>query len=85
MPAFGKLRVDMCNVGRLRSYRQTRIAKGASDTTVNRELSYLRAALRRAAKEGFIGALPYFPTTKEDNARQGFLEERDFQVSRFAR
>jgi integrase len=38
----------------------------------------LRAAFRRALKEGSISSVPYFPMKKEDNARQGFLDEADF-------
>jgi integrase len=78
VPALAKLPIARCDVQRLRKYRKDRVADGADDTTVNRELSYLRAAFRRALKEGAIGAVPYFPITKEDNARQGFLEEVDF-------
>lgn len=78
LPELGKLKIPLCDVHRLRKYRKTRVAAGADDTTVNRELSYLRAAFRRALKEGSINAVPYFPIMKEDNARQGFLDEPDF-------
>jgi integrase len=78
MPALGKIRIPLCDVNRLRKYRQERTAVGADDATVNRELSYLRAAFRRALKEGSIGVVPYFPIKKEDNARQGFLDEPEF-------
>jgi hypothetical protein len=47
-----------------------RLAIGSSHT--------LRAAWRRALKEGKVSQVPYFPITKEDNARQGFLEEAAF-------
>jgi hypothetical protein len=78
VPALGSLRIPNCDVHRLRKYRRDRKSSGASDTTINREISYLRAAFRRALKEGRIGQLPYFPVSKEDNARQGFLDEPDF-------
>jgi integrase len=77
-PSLGKLKIARCDVNRLRQYRRDRVAAGADNSTVNRELSYLRAAFRRALKEGSIGAVPYFPVVKEDNARQGFLDEPDF-------
>ncbi|MGI9075383.1 MAG: tyrosine-type recombinase/integrase [Bryobacteraceae bacterium] len=62
----------------LRKYRSDRTNEGAKETTCNREIAYLRAALNRALREGKISALPYFPMTKEENARQGFLYESDF-------
>jgi integrase len=78
VPKLGALRLASCDVSRLRRYRKERTAEGADDTTCNRELSYLRAAWRRALKEGFVNQIPYFPIVKEDNARQGFVEESDF-------
>jgi integrase len=78
MPALGKLQIARCDVNRLRKYRKDRVAAGADDVTVNREMSYLRAAFRRALKEGSIGSVPYFPIVKENNAREGFLDESDF-------
>lgn len=77
-PALGKLRIARCDVTRLRQYRKERVAEGADDVTVNRELSYLRAAFQRALKAGEIGSVPYFPMVKENNARQGFKEEPEF-------
>jgi integrase len=77
-PALGQLQVSRCDVHQLRKYRRDRRAQGADDVTINRELSYVRAAFRRALKESTISSVPYFPIVKEDNARQGFLEEEDF-------
>lgn len=63
----------------LRRYRKDRKAEGAEDATCNREISYIRAALRRALKEGRVKSLPYFPVTNEDDrARKGFQEEDKF-------
>lgn len=78
LPALGKLRLAACDTFRLRKYRGERQRDGADEATINRELSYLRAAWRRVLKEGLINSIPYFPMTQEDNARQGFLEECDF-------
>jgi integrase len=78
LPILGKLQIPRCDVNRLRKYRQERTATGADNTTVNRELSYVRAAFRRALKAGELGSVPYFPITKENNARQGFREGSEF-------
>jgi integrase len=77
-PMLGKCRLAQCDVHRLRRYRGDRKAAGVNDATCNRELSYLRAAWRRALKEGEVSIVPYFPITKENNARQGFTEETQF-------
>ncbi|HXY11362.1 MAG TPA: tyrosine-type recombinase/integrase, partial [Terriglobales bacterium] len=45
-----------------------------SPTTVNRELQVIRKAFKLAFKEGKIRtAVPYFPMSVEDNARQTFM------------
>ena len=77
-PMLGRVAISRCDVNRLRKYRQERAAAGADDVTINRELSYLRAAFRRALKDGAVGSVPYFPIVKEDNARKGFQDEADF-------
>jgi integrase len=64
----------------LRAYRKDRLAAGVSDSTCNRDIAYLRAAMNRALKAGRVSVLPYFPRHKEENARQGFLEESYFLV-----
>ena len=64
----------------IRRYRADRSKEGAKDTTCNREIAYIRAALNRALKEGRLSVLPYFPVTKEDNARQGFINEDEFMI-----
>ena len=78
IPHLGGLRLGRCDVQALRKYRKMRQAEGADDTTCNRELSYLRAAWRRSLKEGRVSQVPYFPITREDNARKGFLDEPDY-------
>ena len=78
IPKLGRVRIGACDVKRLRLYRKERMQEGADDTTINRELSYLRAAWKRALKEGFVASAPYFPITQEDNARQGFITEAQF-------
>lgn len=44
-PMLGRVAIPRCDVNRLRKYRQERAAAGADDVTINRELSYLRAAV----------------------------------------
>src|ERR1019366_10756452 len=44
-PAFGKLRADKVTSAALVNYRAQRTLQGASPTTCNRELGYLRTAM----------------------------------------
>ena len=46
--------------------------------TIQAHISYLHAALHYAQKRGDLASLPYFPTLKFHNARQGFFEAEEF-------
>ncbi len=54
--------------------------EGYKSATILVHLSYLRAALRYAQKRGEVDTLPYFPTLKFHNARQGFFEREEFEA-----
>jgi integrase len=64
---------------RLRDYVNRRREEGAASSSIHRELAHLRTALKLAADDGRLSALPPFPTVKVDNARQGFVEPADFE------
>jgi len=74
---FGHLRAVSITTSMLKEYRTKRVDAGASSTTCNRELSLLRVAfnLGRKATPPLVQHQIYFPMTKEDNARQGFLTD----------
>lgn len=83
-PAFGKLRADKVTSAALADYRAMRTQEGASPTTCNRELGYLRTAMRTAAFTTppmlAITNIPKFPIVSENEfARQGFTEDADFE------
>lgn len=67
-------------VPRTDTYRQTRMAEGASMATVNRELSALRRGFRLAIQKGLLATRPEFEIPEENNARQGFFELDDFRA-----
>lgn len=53
--------------------------RGFAPATVNQIAGVLKTALRHAARTGRIGIVPEFPRRlREANARQGFLEHRDY-------
>lgn len=57
----------------LSRYRASRRKQGRADSTINRELGYLRAALRRAIDDELIARMPKFKLPREDNARSDLL------------
>jgi integrase len=75
-PVFGERKAASVTTADLEQYRRDRVAAGKSTATVNRELSYLRAAFKRGMKRTppLVRTCPYFPIDKEQNVRTGFLE-----------
>jgi integrase len=53
---------------------------GKANATINRRTQGLRAAYNLAVKEGKLKSVPYFSILKEDNARQGFFEQEEFEA-----
>jgi integrase len=90
-PFFGKMRPEKIITDVLMSYREHRSAektnKGTftSQSTINRELSLLRNAMRTAAMKTPplipLSCIPRFPITNEDEcARQGFIDDPEFEL-----
>jgi site-specific recombinase XerD len=65
---------------RLHQYVATRRGEGASNATINRELSALRKGYRLAAQADppKVDRVPHFELLREANARKGFFEREDF-------
>src|ERR1035438_1587187 len=95
-PSFGNLRPDRLTHAHLEAYRVRRLSDFAlkysvtgpivlahrvSQTTINRELAVLRAALKRAldTDRKLSFTLPKFPMVREDNVRRGFITEAEFE------
>lgn len=79
---FEKMRPEQVTTASLIDYQQARKAEGASNATVNRELSALSAAIVYGAKmtvEGgkpLLERVPIFPTKlKESAPRSGFITD----------
>lgn len=85
-PFFGKLRAASLTTDRMDQYRDRRRKSGASDATVNRELTILRTAFNNARKRTppKVFNVPYFPMTAESNVRQGFLADEKYEQLRDA-
>jgi integrase len=78
LPVFGHRRAATITTADANRYRIARKAEGCSDSTASRELSCLRTAFNFAVKSRAINVAPYIPIPKEYNARQGFLEDEEF-------
>ena len=76
-PVFGKLKAIHVTKDRLTDYVVKRQQEGAADPTINRELSVIRRTFH--LNEEKISKMPKFPMLKENNARQGFLEDEQYQ------
>lgn len=78
-PHFGpKRRLASIGVADLRTYSRTRVEKGASPASVNRELSLLRRAFRLAQAANEITLVPAFAFLQEAAPRQGFCDPAQF-------
>lgn len=80
---LGNTRVRDLTAKRMREYRQKRQKEGAPPSTVNRELSVVRAAYKLAWKDDVIrlNDIPHFPMVSEKNRRRkGFLSPEQYQA-----
>src|SRR6266851_1978057 len=60
-------------------YTVQRQDEGASNASINRELSVLGRMFTLAVQQGKVAIRPYFPKLKEADARGGFFEAEDFR------
>lgn len=81
--ALGKIPADDLTTADTDQFRDDRIAKSSvSDSTVNRELGYLRAALKRETivTPPRVNRIPYMRMPSEkDLVREGFIDRSDYQ------
>lgn len=80
---FGQIIADELKTGDADQFRDDSIAdRGVSDSTVNREVGYLRAALRREMKAtpARVSRIPFMRTPSEkDCVREGFIEREGYE------
>jgi integrase len=71
---------------RINTYIEKRLATGAENATVNRELAALKRLLNLGARQTppKIDRVPYIPMLQENNIRKGFFEHGDFRAVRDA-
>jgi integrase len=82
MPFFGNLRAVDVSSDLLSRYVDFRQQQQAKNATINRELACLKRMyyLARKATPPKVYRVPVFSMLQEDNARKGFLEDRDYET-----
>ena len=78
LPYWGKRRPQSITIEQIDSYVESRRLAKAADGTINKELAALRRALNLAHHRGLIPAPIHIAAKPLDNARQGFLEDSQF-------
>jgi len=79
--AFGRYRVSDITEKLIGKYEQTRFKEKVKPTTVNRELSVLRAMLRLGVKHKVVSAdrMPVIEMHSPSDPRQGFIEREQYE------
>jgi integrase len=78
----GDIKAERFGSSHVHAYVTKRREEGASDTTINRELSIIRRGftLGVQADPQLVAKAPHIPKLTEDNVRQGFLEPDRYQT-----
>jgi integrase len=79
-PFFGGMRAANVTTDAVEKYKRQRRDEGAAVATVNRELATLRRAFNygKRSTPPKVFSVPYIQMFKENNARQGFVEQDEF-------
>ena len=77
-PVFGGLQASQVTTEKLESYGADRLKAKAAKATINRELALLRLAFNLGRKARQLQIVPHFPMYRENNTRQGFLEDAQY-------
>jgi integrase len=78
-PVFGHMRASTLATKSITAYTVLRQEEEAADATINRELATLRRMLNFGRQANRLKTVPWIPMLKEDNARQGFVEDVQFE------
>lgn len=79
LPFFGQRRASNISTADLNRFIAQRQEAGASNATINRELTAMKRAFSLAVQAGKLLHKPHFPMLKEAAPRSGFFEREDFE------
>jgi integrase len=79
-PFFGDMRATNVSTDAVERYKHQRRTERAAPATVNRELATLRRMFNygKRSTPPKVYSVPYIQLFKENNARQGFVEQEEF-------
>jgi len=83
---FERISVPQITTPRINMFIETRLNEGASNATVNRELSALKRMLNLGAQQTppIVDRVPHISMLEENNVRKGFFEHGEFLALRDA-
>lgn len=76
-PFFGAMRANEVKREDIKKYVDQRLLEGASNASVNRELSALKRMYRLALGDTVL-RMPVFPHLQERNIRKGFVQDNEY-------
>lgn len=79
LPIFARRTMVSITTADLREYTAQRLKEGAAPASVNRELALVRRTFVLAMQVGKLHARPHVPMLREDNVRQGFVDDQQFE------
>jgi len=79
LPYFGHCKPHDINSSMVDDYKVRRQRQFAANATINRELALLKSIFRFALKKGKVFRVPSIDLLPEDNVRQRFIAEEEFQ------
>jgi integrase len=82
LPYFGNMKASQITEADIDKYQLQRQAEGASNGSINRELSTIKRAFSLAVQKRIISVSdkPHISMLQEDNVRQGFFEPAQFEA-----
>lgn len=82
-PALGSLRVDRFRPSDVQAYQRLRQEQGASNSTINREVIFLRTVSAWTVKQGWLTRSPFpprsVPSLKDPESRTRFFSREEFE------
>lgn len=77
---FRDARAKEITTDRITAYIAARLTEKAGASTINYELAALGRMFTLAVRAGKVASKPFIPKLQLDNVRQGFFEQKDFDV-----